>query len=95
MFLKSFVKFFMKESFMMYTILLAIILFSLFLIFNRGLEWVYIPYSIFPRNFEVTDKDLKTVKKKKENHFNNQNYNLYPSWARGKYAQETNNKPIS
>ena len=35
-------------------------------------------------------------KEKKEKHkymFNNEDYNLHPSWAEGNYEQTTNNQP--
>ena len=75
------------------TVLLILVCFMIFLLLNKGLRWVYIPYSIFPKNFEIKENEVKNKKKEKHKYmFNNEDYNLYPSWAEGKYEQTTNNQ---
>ena len=76
------------------TILLILVCLMIFLLLNKGLRWVYVPYSIFPKNFEINEKEMKKEKKEKHKYmFNNEDYNLHPSWAEGNYEQTTNNQP--
>ena len=75
------------------SILFILLCFMVFLLYNQGLRWVYVPYSIFPKDFEINEMELKKEKKEKHKYmFNNEEYTLYPSWAEGQYEQTTNNK---
>tara|TARA_B100001057_G_scaffold498186_1_gene604436 strand:- start:466 stop:744 length:279 start_codon:yes stop_codon:yes gene_type:complete len=88
---------FINEGLMIKTVLLVIFIFLLFLLYNQGLRWVYIPKSIFPRDFEKTENNSENNEKnqQKNNFFNNKKYSLFPKWAVGKYKQVTNNEPLS
>ena len=88
---------FINEGLMIKTVLLVIFVLLLFLLYNKGLRWVYIPKSIFPKEFEKTENNSENNEKSqlRNTFFNNKNYNLFPKWAVGKYKQVTNNEPLS
>ena len=81
----------LTDSFIIKLSIIIIIMVLIFILINDTNN-VYIPYSIFPKNIDVKiDNKKNKIKMLKEDFFNNNNYKLEPSWAVGKYKQETNN----
>ena len=81
----------LNDSFIIKLSIIIVTVVLIFILINDTNN-VYIPYSIFPKNIDVKiDNKKNKIKMLKEDFFYNNNYKLQPSWAGGKYKQETNN----